>query len=83
MLQAAERGVRIPAFGGGSAGDPGGKTHIAQAEFYYDDGGDWGSQKDNAMWNMFWRARLRRNHVPTIAVPGLDLGLVSGGDLIH
>ncbi|MCS6899625.1 MAG: hypothetical protein RMJ98_05125 [Myxococcales bacterium] len=39
-----------------------GKIQFAQAEYYYDDSGSWDSLKEDAMWNMKWRARLRRYH---------------------
>jgi hypothetical protein len=39
-----------------------GKIQFAQAEYYYDDSGSWSSLKEDAMWNMKWRARLRRYH---------------------
>lgn len=39
-----------------------GKIQFAQAEYYYDDEGDWDKLKEDAMWNMKWRARLRRYH---------------------
>jgi hypothetical protein len=53
---------------------------IAQAEFYYDQtraaaasdsnwgspaGLSWDSYKENTLWNLRWRARLRRFRVPT------------------
>lgn len=39
-----------------------GKIQFAQAEYYYDDSGSWDDLKEDAMWNMKWRARLRRYH---------------------
>jgi hypothetical protein len=39
-----------------------GKVQFAMAEFYYDDSGSWDDLKEDAMWNMKWRARLRRYH---------------------
>ncbi|MBI5537776.1 MAG: hypothetical protein HY898_33940 [Deltaproteobacteria bacterium] len=41
-----------------------GKIGIAQAEFYYDGSGSWNGLKEDAMWNMRWRARLRRVRPP-------------------
>jgi hypothetical protein len=41
-----------------------GKIAIAQAEFYYDGSGSWDGLKEDAMWNMRWRARLRRVRPP-------------------
>ncbi|AKF03724.1 hypothetical protein [Sandaracinus amylolyticus] len=85
----AARGVAVA--GGGSLEAGGdlpladlGRMSIAQAEMYYPstdlaDRPDW-------MWNMRWRARMRRVHVPAIgmldsacsAVPGLDCTAVLG-----
>jgi hypothetical protein len=33
---------------------------FAQGEFYFDKSGTWDKNKDQAMWEMSWRARLRR-----------------------
>ena len=44
---------------------------MAEAEFYYDESGDWDGMKDDAMWNMRWRARLRRYRDPPPEVAGL------------
>ncbi len=38
-----------------------GRLSTAQAEFYYDGNDD----RDEWMWNMFWRARLRRFRMPS------------------
>jgi hypothetical protein len=61
------------------------KAGFAEAEFYYDQVQSgklaWKDYKDDAMWNMRWRARLRRFRLPTQL--GLDtingaLGSVPG-----
>lgn len=56
--------VKIAAWGGGGPALPKvwGKVQLATAEFYYDASGDWSSMKEDSMWNMRWRARLRRYH---------------------
>jgi hypothetical protein len=75
----AQRGVPIATWGGAHADGPGSDTSIsiAEAEFYCDDGGVGEftfagggndapqSFPDDAMWNMRWRARLRRVRFPT------------------
>lgn len=63
----ARQGVKVSAWGKGAMAPPSfwGKIQFAQAEFYYDpmDGPkDWDGIKEDAMWNMQWRARLRRYH---------------------
>jgi hypothetical protein len=44
--------------------------HFAKSEYYYEpkesDGKDWGSLVEDAMWNMRWRARLRRTYLPPL-----------------
>jgi hypothetical protein len=47
------------------------KIAIAKAEFYYEpksDNAEWSSIKDEAMWNMRWRARLRRVRLPQFSL---------------
>ena len=63
----AEKGVAIAAWNQREATPevPWGKVSFAQAEFYYDDVGAWDDLKEEAMWNMYWRARLRRVRPPT------------------
>jgi hypothetical protein len=39
-----------------------GKIQMSNAEYYYDGSGDWDKLKEDALWNMRWRARLRRYH---------------------
>ncbi|MCA9594451.1 MAG: hypothetical protein KC776_14100 [Myxococcales bacterium] len=46
-----------------------GNFRFAQAEFYWDKSGKWEDNKDDAMWEMRWRARLRR-----VGLNGLNLG---------
>ncbi len=55
------RGIAIADSGqGGETRAPGAATVRAQAEFYFDCKSAWGGCKSNAMWRLFWRARLRR-----------------------
>jgi hypothetical protein len=65
--------------------DPLEKIGFSEAEFYYDQvkGGKlaWDDYKDEALWNMRWRARLRRFHLPKgISLDTIDsmLANVSG-----
>lgn len=57
-----DKGILI-ATSGGAMDVP---THMftamrfAQAEFYFDKAGAWDENKDQAMWELRWRARLRR-----------------------
>jgi hypothetical protein len=81
----AEKGVQIAAWSKGSSMPqiPWGKVGFAQAEFYYDAPGAWDDMKEDAMWNMRWRARLRRVHVPEGTVANILSGLngILGGKL--
>jgi hypothetical protein len=52
----------------GPALDKGQMNSWAQAEFFYDNPGDWPSSQADAMWNFYWRARFRLTN--TGAVPG-------------
>jgi hypothetical protein len=60
--RSTDKGILIATNGGGMDVP----THMftamrfAQAEFYFDKGGSWEDNKDQAMWEMGWRARLRR-----------------------
>ena len=56
--------IRLAAWGTKTPEPPAswGKVQLAAAEFYYDRAGSWSSIKDEAMWNLRWRARLRRYH---------------------
>ncbi len=65
-----DRGVAIAASSGmpmpnRSFGD----FRFAQAEFYLDRAGEWKDNKDDAMWKLAWRARLRR-----VQISGVNLG---------
>ncbi len=80
----AEKGVEIAAWNQSMTMPdmPWGKVAFAQAEYYYDDAGSWDDLKQDAMWNMFWRARLRRVRVPSSTVSGIlqneVIGAVAG-----
>jgi hypothetical protein len=69
----AERGVKIAAWNKATPMPdiPWGKVAFAQAEFYYDESGEWDDYKEDAMWNMYWRARLRRIKTPSSDIAGL------------
>lgn len=45
-------------------GDTYGSVGTAEAEIYWDCEDDWTACKGNAMWQMRWKARLRRYHDP-------------------
>lgn len=81
----AEKGVKIAAWNKTTTMPqaPWGKIAFAQAEFYYDSPGAWDDMKEDAMWNMRWRARLRRVRLPENQVTGILQGLngVLGGKL--
>lgn len=53
-----------------------GNWRFAQAEFYFDDSGEWSTLKKDCMWKMYWRARLRR-----FAIGGINLGQLGIGKL--
>jgi len=53
-----------------------GNWRFGQAEFYFDDKGKWKDLKEDCMWKMYWRARLRR-----FAITGLNLGQLGLGKL--
>jgi hypothetical protein len=81
--QNAKSRVEMPAWGKASiqtnpATDALEKTGVSQAEFYYDQvtAGQlaWADYQDDALWNMRWRARLRRFRLPT----QVSLGALSG-----
>jgi hypothetical protein len=48
----------------------------SQAEFFYDQGGDWSGLDPDAMWNFYWRARFRLSNPNALA--GTDAALVAG-----
>jgi hypothetical protein len=78
LTTGAQTGVDVAAWGAGKfvADTSGDSVDYAEAEFYYDCGphagpeapgrddsdGVWSECKYNAMWNMKWKARLRRYH---------------------
>jgi Flp pilus assembly protein TadG len=59
-----------------------GKISFARAEYYFDCSGPWAEKscndKENAMWQMMWRVRLRR--VSSKSLIGPDIG--SGVDML-
>lgn len=61
---------------------PWGKVAFAEAEFYYDTSGKWEDYKEDAMWNMRWRARFRRVRPPTPDVATV-IADVAGGKLAN
>lgn len=78
MHQNAQKRVEMPAWGKAtvspsSVTDTLEKVGFAEAEFYFDQvpgvpktkGQAWDDYKDQALWNMRWRARLRRFRLPT------------------
>ncbi len=90
MHQNAQKRVEMPAWGKyqiqpNALTDTLEKTGFAEAEFYYDQTKKgklaWGDYKDEALWNMRWRARLRRFRLPTaLAMDSLNgaIGNVPG-----
>lgn len=57
------------------------KIAIAKAEFYYEpktNNAAWSDLKEDAMWNMRWRARLRRVRLPNFSVGSWLLGKIGG-----
>ncbi len=64
MTEKGRKKIRLAAWGTKTPEPPAswGKVQLAAAEFYYDRAGSWSSIKDEAMWNLRWRARLRRYH---------------------
>ena len=57
------------------------KTGFSQAEFYYDQvtSGklNWSDYKDDAMWNLRWRARMRR-----VRLPGGQIGSIVSSAIV-
>lgn len=77
----AEDGVKIAAWNKAKPKPPEAWTKMgfAQAEYYYDGSGSWGDLKEDAMWNMRWRARLRRVRPPSQLAGALDIvGAIAG-----
>lgn len=72
--------VDIAAWNQAKVGDPNflSSYHFAKSEYYYepkdDDPKTWDGLVEDAMWNMRWRARLRRTYMPP-----LNLGSVLAG----
>jgi hypothetical protein len=88
-MKRSDKGVEIPAWNKATVGggildqlvEVGEKVGFAKADFYYDqtsaDGAlDWASYKDDALWNLRWRARLRRFRLPT---PDVGIGFIENG----
>jgi hypothetical protein len=74
MHKNADKRVEMPAWGKATikpnqVADTLEKAGFAEAEFYYDQTRSgklsWDDYKDDALWNMRWRARLRRFRLPT------------------
>jgi hypothetical protein len=55
-----------------------GGWRIAQVEFYFDDKGKWDKLKEDCMWKMGWRARLRRFELGGLNVAGYASDAVLG-----
>lgn len=88
-MKRSDKAVKIPAWSSATEDvglldqviEIGEKIGFAKADFYYDqtkaDGKlDWGSYKDDALWNLRWRARLRRFRLPT---PDIGIGFIVNG----
>lgn len=95
-MKDSEKGVGIAAWNKAKPKDPPiwTKVGFAQAEYYYDGAGSWDGLKEDAMWNMRWRARLRRVRPPSQAAGALSvvsaivgmcgqLGISDPSDLIN
>jgi hypothetical protein len=70
-LRSARRGVEVAthnrsALGGVDTSLLLGRVGFAQAEFYYDTDRRWSEVRQEALWNMRWRARLRRVRPPSL-----------------
>jgi hypothetical protein len=83
MRQNADTRVQMPAWGKASITanpltDTLEKAGFSEAEFYYDQITPgklaWADYQDDALWNMRWRARLRRFRLPT----ALPFGAIAG-----
>jgi hypothetical protein len=74
--------VELAAHGRARAGDTSLWSRLgwAQAEFYYDQEGAWADDTGSheALWNLRWRARLRRVRPPTINILESVAGTVLG-----
>jgi hypothetical protein len=67
-VAATARGVELAAHGRQRVRDASFLSRLgwAQAEFYYDHEGPWSDAAPESMWNLKWRARLRRVRPPTV-----------------
>ncbi|MFO0677801.1 MAG: hypothetical protein U0169_14790 [Polyangiaceae bacterium] len=76
----AAKGVEIASWNKRKAQDPSpiARFQVAKAEFYYDASGVWGDMVDDAMWNMRWRARLRRVRSPVPKLGAMMAVAVNG-----
>jgi hypothetical protein len=83
----AQSRVQMPAWGKATVSpspltDTLEKAGFSEAEFYYDQVTPgklaWSDYQDDAMWNMRWRARLRRFHMPTQVSFGAISGALGG-----
>jgi len=72
-LRRGEVGVRVAGAGrdARSASDNWGRVGLAQAEFFYDTGRGWDDVREDALYGLAWRARLRRVRIPQGHVGGL------------
>jgi hypothetical protein len=78
----AGKGVNIGAWNKAkvSAPEVWSKIALAKAEFYYEpksNNAAWSDIKDDAMWNMRWRARLRRVRLPSFSAGNWLVGKIS------
>jgi hypothetical protein len=55
-----------------------GNFRVAQSEFYFDHQGKWDDAKDDAMWKMWWRARLRRVDLSGFNLINVGMGKLTG-----
>ncbi len=58
----SDKGVSLAAWGTRTVAPTDGDVQFAQAEFYYDTPETWAKIDSSTMWNMKWKARLRRFH---------------------
>ncbi len=78
----AGKGVNVGAWNKAKVSEPEvwSKIAIAKAEFYYEpktSNAAWSDIKDDAMWNMRWRARLRRVRLPSFSAGSWLVGKIS------
>ncbi len=87
MHQNSQKRVQMPAWGKATISpnpltDTLEKAGFSEAEFYYDQVTPgklaWSDYKDDAMWNMRWRARLRRFRLPTQVAFGALSSVIGG-----